>query len=136
MKDGKQDFMKQAEITEESIRVLVNRFYRRVRDDEALKPVFEGVIGADDASWGPHLRTMYDFWSSVMLTSGRYHGNPMQKHKDIPAFDESLFDRWLELFALTARETHEAEAAEVFIEKSQRIASSLRLGLYYLSKVP
>ncbi len=118
-------------ITEESIKELVDRFYTKVRADAELGPVFGGAIGENDQDWEPHLERMYAFWSSVMLTSGRYHGNPMQKHKDLPHFDESLFDTWLALFAETAHEIHDAVIAERYIGRSQSIAESLKLGLYY-----
>lgn len=118
-------------ITEESIKELVDRFYAKVREDAKLGPVFDEAIGKNDQDWKPHLERMYAFWSSVMLTSGRYHGNPMQKHKDLPHFDESLFDTWLALFAETAHEIHDAVIAERYIDRSRRIAESLKLGLYY-----
>src|SRR5882757_7907398 len=67
---------KPAEITEENIRRLVDAFYVRVRADSVLGPIFERAIPGD---WQPHLEKMYAFWSSVMLTSGRYKGNPVVK---------------------------------------------------------
>lgn len=118
-------------ITEESIKNLVDRFYAKVRSDTELGPIFKSTIGENDQDWKPHLRRMYAFWSSVMLTSGRYHGNPMQKHKDLPHFDESLFDTWLALFAETAHEVHNTAIAQRYIDRSKRIAESLKLGLYY-----
>lgn len=118
-------------ITEESIKELVNRFYQKVRNNKDLGPVFDKVIGEGDQDWEPHLERMYAFWSSVMLTSGRYHGNPMQKHKDLPHFDEALFDTWLALFAETAHEVHDTLIAERYIDRSKRIAGSLKLGPYY-----
>ena len=118
-------------ITEESIKVLVNNFYQKVRDNAELGPVFDAAIGESDQDWEPHLERMYAFWSSIMLTSGRYHGNPMQKHKNLPQFDESLFDLWLSLFAETAYEVHTKPIAERYIDRSKRIAESLKLGLYY-----
>ena len=36
-----------------------------------------GLRGPVD-DWKPHLARMYAFWSSVMLMTGRYHGQPMQ----------------------------------------------------------
>ena len=42
------------------------------------------------------------FWSSVALMSGQYHGRPMQVHLSLPV-DSPHFDRWLEIFAATAR---------------------------------
>ncbi len=118
-------------ITEDSIKDLVDRFYAKVRNDSRLGPVFNTAIGENDQDWESHLERMYAFWSSVMLTSGRYHGNPMQKHKDLPHFDEALFDTWLALFAETVHEVHDTPIAERYIDRSKRIAESLKLGLYY-----
>jgi len=123
--------MKEPLITEETIRILIKNFYEKVLSDKQLKPVFIEAIGEDNHAWEPHLETMYDFWSSIMLNSGRYKGNPLQKHRLLPPFDSALFNRWLELFAETAREIHTEEIAISYIEKSNRIAESLKLGLYF-----
>jgi hemoglobin len=114
-------------IDDTAIRTLVDRFYAKVRRDPELGPVFEAAI----ADWGPHLRIMYDFWSSVMLTTGRYKGNPMAKHMRLPGITPGLFATWLRLFAETAEETVTAPLAARFVEKAQRIAQSLQLGLFY-----
>ncbi len=118
------------EITEQTIQTLVDRFYVKVRQDENLGPIFERAIGGSDDDWRPHLEQMYAFWSSIMLTSGRYHGNPMIKHRRLLPMDISLFDRWLELFAETAAEIHTAPVAEKYVSRSRRIAASLKMGLY------
>lgn len=123
--------MKTDHITEQSIQVLVDTFYERIRAHPTLGPVFIQAIGEGDDVWRPHLAKMYDFWSSVMLTSGRYHGTPVQKHKGLPPFDAELFDQWLVLFEDTARDIHSDEIAMKYVETSQRIANSLKLALYY-----
>jgi hemoglobin len=115
------------EIDDAAIQALVDRFYAKVRRDPALGPVFEAAI----ADWGPHLRTMYDFWSSVMLTTGRYKGNPLMKHMRLPGITPGLFETWLRLFAETAEETVAPPLAARFVEKARRIAQSLQLGLFY-----
>ncbi len=117
-------------ITEESIKLLVDRFYNKVRSNKELAPLFENEIGVSDSDWLPHLKKMYDFWSSVMLTSGRYHGNPMKKHKDLPEFDIKMFDRWLELFAETASEVHTPDIAGIYMAKAERIAGNLKFNIY------
>lgn len=119
------------QVTEQTIKNLIDTFYLKVRNDKDLGHIFARVIGESDAEWEPHLQHMYDFWSSIMLSSNRYRGNPMQKHKNLPEFDPSLFNRWLELFAQTAREIHTSEIAEKYITISQRIAESLKLALYF-----
>ena len=71
-------------ITEQSIRMPVDRFYQKVRAHDQLGPVFESAPERQMPNGTPRERK-YAFWSSIMLASGRYHGNPMQKHKDLPA---------------------------------------------------
>lgn len=126
--------MKEDEITEENIARMVHAFYDKVRADEVLGPVFDQAIGDDDASWQPHLQIMVNFWSSMMLSSGVYHGNPMQKHMDLPPFDINLFDRWLALFEATVRAIYPSDIANDFIDKGQRVSRSLKLGLYDLPR--
>jgi hemoglobin len=64
----------------------------------------------------------------VALMSGRYHGQPMQKHLPLP-IDGAHFDRWLELFEATATELCPPPAASHFIERARRIADSLEMGI-------
>ena len=111
-------------IDEPMIERLVRAFYGAVRTDELIGPVFAERI----ADWEPHIQRMCEFWSSVALMSGRYHGQPMVKHMPLPV-DGRHFDRWLELFERTAREVCPPVAAEHFIERAQRIAQSLEIGI-------
>lgn len=111
-------------IDEAMIDRLVRAFYERVRQDTLIGPIFEARI----ADWEPHLQQMCAFWSSVALMTGRYHGQPMQKHLPLPV-DGRHFDRWLALFEATARDLCSPKAAEHFIERARRIAESLELGI-------
>ena len=111
-------------ITEAMIERLVHAFYDKVRADAMLGPIFDARI----RDWGPHLKQMCAFWSSVALMTGRYHGTPMVKHAPLPV-DAAHFDRWLELFEQTAREVCPGEAEAHFVERARRIAASLELGI-------
>lgn len=119
----------ETQITEQNIQKLVHTFYSKVRADDALAPIFIGAIGNSENQWGPHLQKMCQFWSSMMLRTNSYQGTPFQKHMALPAFDLSLFDRWLLLFEQTAHEIFAPETALLFIRKSQLIAESLKAGL-------
>ena len=111
-------------IDEAMIERLVRGFYRRVREDALIGPVFAARIG----DWEPHLARMCAFWSSVALMTGSYHGQPMQKHLPLPV-DAAHFDRWLALFEKTAEEVCPPAAAALFVERARHVAASMELGV-------
>ena len=119
---------KLTQVSEDGICRLVDAFYAKVRLDPELGPIFERAIPGD---WQPHLTKMYAFWSSVMLTTGRYKGNPVVKHLVIPNITPYLFERWLTLFDETCGELFDEAIRERFSTKAERIAASLKLALFY-----
>jgi hemoglobin len=116
--------------SEAAIRRMVEQFYSRVRRDAMLGPVFARALGEDDAAWEAHFARLQDFWSSLMLRSGRYHGDPFSAHLRLPDIAPPMFDRWLALFRATCREVFAPEVADAFIERAERVARSLRMGLF------
>jgi hemoglobin len=120
-------------VTEEGIRRLVDAFYTKVRLDPELGPIFARAIPGD---WQPHLNKMYDFWSSVMLTGGRYKGNPVAKHLAVEDITPKLFERWLALFDETCTELFDDRLRAEFGAKAARIAESLKLALFYRPDQP
>jgi hemoglobin len=116
------------EITEEALKRLVSLFYERVREHESLGPVFNDAI----ESWPEHLDKLIAFWSSVMLTTGRYKGNPVASHlKHGARMSPELFQRWLALWNSTTAEVMEPGAAAALQAKAARIAESLQLALFF-----
>jgi hemoglobin len=111
-------------IDDAMIERLVRGFYERVRADGLIGPVFAAHI----TDWEPHLKRMCEFWSSVALLTGRYHGQPMPKHTPLP-INARHFDRWLALFAETANALCPPAAAAHFVERARRIAESLEMGV-------
>lgn len=114
-----------AGITEPMIRTLVDSFYAEVRRDAMLGPIFEARI--DD--WPEHLDKLAAFWSSVVLMTGRYKGRPMPVHAAIPDISRVHFLRWLDLFRKTAKLVCPGPPADLFIDRAERIAESLHLGV-------
>jgi hemoglobin len=113
---------------EAALPALLERFYERVRADAALGPVFNDAVG----DWSHHLGTLGDFWSSVMLTTGRYKGNPMAVHLQHGArINSEMFGRWLELWTLTTDEMVSPDVAAAMQAKAARIAQSLELAIHY-----
>lgn len=110
--------------TEAEITRLVHDFYAEIRRDEELGPIFDAHI--DD--WDHHLARMVDFWSSVLLRTGRYAGTPMPKHIALPGLSAELFRRWLDLFHQTTADLGNDAMAEQADEAAERIARSLWFG--------
>jgi len=114
--------------THEEIRALVEAFYRRVRSDPRLGPIFERHV----ADWDQHTERLTDFWHSLMLTSGRYKGNPFAVHRAFAGeLDMDLFDRWLSLWQAATQETFPPELAARFQFKASRVAESFKAGLLF-----
>src|SRR5512139_1838808 len=113
---------------EDDLQVLIPAFYARVRRDPLIGPIFNGAI--DD--WDVHLEKLVAFWSSVMLTSGRYKGNPMIAHlKHKAALTPDMFDLWLAIWAETTADLLPAGKAAALQAKARRIAESLKLALWF-----
>jgi hemoglobin len=114
-------------IDEKQLGALVDRFYGRVRADPMLGPLFNQAV----RDWPEHLSKLADFWSSVMLTSGRYKGNPMAAHlKHQARITPAMFERWLALWAETTTDMM-PWAADELQAKAARIAASLQLALFF-----
>lgn len=113
-------------VTEPAISALVERFYAKARRDPVIGPVFSSAV----EDWDEHLRKLCDFWSSVMLTTGRYKGNPMAAHMK-HEIEAGFFDRWLALWGETAGELFAPIPAAQFRAKAERIAASLKLALFF-----
>ncbi len=112
------------DLTEENIAKLVATFYGRARADDLIGPIFNAQV----RDWDHHIAQISDFWSSMLLKTGRYDGRPMRPHLMLPIKGEH-FDRWLKLFEATTREIFEGDVAEAFIIRARRIADSFEMGI-------
>jgi hemoglobin len=110
------------DLREPMIALLVRTFYDRARQDELIGPVFAAAV----EDWDDHIGKITDFWSSVMLRTGRYSGRPMRPHLILP-LEGKHFDRWLDLFEETAKELLPPEIADAFIVRARRIADSFEM---------
>jgi hemoglobin len=115
-----------ARIDEEAIALMVRRFYERARQDAQLGPVFEAAVH----DWPAHFARLEDFWSSVLLTTGRYKGNPFARHLN-RGIGPEMFPRWLGLWRETAQELFEPQPAQLLIHRAERIGDSLRSGMFF-----
>jgi hemoglobin len=112
---------KETPITEAEIAALVDKFYAKVREDPEIGPVFNDRV----QHWDAHLALLKDFWSTVLLTTGRYKGNPLLAHFRLPIAPEH-FARWLTLFAEAANEVMTAPHAALAVRKANLISANMK----------
>jgi hemoglobin len=114
--------------TEADLERLIPLFYARVRADADLGPIFNSAVH----DWPEHLDKLIAFWSSVMLSSGRYKGSPMMAHVQLKtSITPAMFERWLGLWKATTDEVVPADAASALQAKAARIAESLQLAMFF-----
>ena len=117
-----------ARIDEGALERLVAAFYARVRADAELGPIFDDAV----EDWPEHLEKLVAFWSSVMLGSGRYKGQPVPAHaKHRNRITPALFERWLAIWKQATAELMAPDAAAALQSKGTRIAESLQLALFF-----
>lgn len=99
----------QKEITNlDDIKLLVDTFYGRIRENELLAPIFNAVISD---RWPQHLEKMYRFWQTVLLDEHTYYNSPFPPHAKLP-IAQNHFDTWLQLWHLTIDENFTGKLAE------------------------
>lgn len=107
------------------IQLLVDTFYGKVRQDDLLKDIFNGII---QDRWPEHLEKMYRFWQTVLLEEHTYYGSPFPPHLRMPV-NEVHFDRWVMLFGETVDQLFEGEKADRAKWQGSRMAEM------FLSKI-
>lgn len=116
----------------EDVKVVVDCFYNKVRQDELLKDVFNDVI---QDRWPAHLEKMYRFWQTVLLDEHTYYGSPFLPHAKLPVNIEH-FNRWLELFDETVDENFVGEKADRMKWQGRRMAEMFHSKIEYYKNNP
>jgi hemoglobin len=105
--------------TEGHVKIMVDAFYDKVNKDDLVSPIFNDLA---HVNWVQHLPVMYAFWSSILLGSGAYSGQPFPKHMALP-IEKLHFDRWLQLFMENMDENFSGPVAEEAKVRARTIAS-------------
>ena len=111
----------------EDIKLVVNNFYGRIREDDLLGPIFNGII---QDRWPEHLEKMYRFWQTVLLDQHTYYGSPFPPHAKLPVKKEH-FDHWVGLFSQTVDELFEGEKADRAKWQGSRMAEMFQFKIEY-----
>lgn len=109
------------------VKLLVDTFYGKIREDESLKDIFNNKI---EDRWPEHLQKMYNFWQTVLLEEHTYYGSPFMPHAKLPVNLEH-FERWLALFYSTVDDLFEGEKAEQAKWQGQRMAEMFHAKIEY-----
>ena len=109
----------------DDIKLLVDSFYDKIREDDLLKDIFNNII---QDRWPEHLEKMYRFWQTVLLGDHTYFGSPFVPHAKLPV-EKRHFDRWMKLFVETVDTYFVGEKAERAKWQGDRMAEM------FLSKI-
>ncbi|RZK59974.1 MAG: group III truncated hemoglobin [Pedobacter sp.] len=116
----------------DDVKLLVDDFYERVRDNELLSPIFNGVI---KDNWPAHLERMYGFWQTLLLDVQAYSGTPFLKHAKLP-IEAAHFDTWIGLFNETVDAHFTGEKASEAKWRAARMSEMFQYKLDYYKKNP
>ncbi|MBF6609314.1 MAG: group III truncated hemoglobin [Flavobacterium sp.] len=108
------------------VALLVDRFYAKVRQDEVIGPIFNGLI----SDWEEHLEKLTGFWTMNLFGTKSYSGNPMTAHQhadDATGSQISLyhFKIWLHYWFETIDEHYEGENAETLKRRAEKMHINL-----------
>lgn len=104
--------------TLDDVKLLVDTFYAKIREDDLLKDVFNNVI---QDKWAVHLEKMYRFWQTVLFDEHTYFGSPFVPHAKLPVEAEH-FERWIQLFFGTVDNLFVGKKAERAKWQGERMA--------------
>jgi hemoglobin len=107
----------------EDVKLLVDTFYSKVRNNEILAPIFNERIGE---RWPGHLEKMYAFWQTTLLGEHTYFGSPFPPHAQLPV-DNKHFTQWINLFTQTVDELFTGEKAEEAKWRAGKMAEMFEL---------
>jgi len=116
----------------DDIKLLVNTFYDKVREDQLIGPIFNERI---QDRWPQHLSKMYTFWQTVLLGEHTYFGSPFPPHAQLPV-DHHHFQRWLSLFSATLNELFSGEKAKEALWRADKMAEMFEYKIEHYKNNP
>ncbi len=114
------------------IKLLVDAFYSKVREDELLSPIFNERV---KDNWPVHLEKMYTFWQTTLLGEHTYTGRPFPPHATLPV-EGKHFERWVALFVQTIDELFTGEKADEAKWRATKIAEMFELKVWHFQNSP
>jgi len=120
------------EITDrKDVSLLVNQFYAKVRADEDLGPIFNGII----TDWEEHLEKLTDFWEMNLFGKRIYDGNPMIAHQKADTLTGNKitpyhFGIWINHWFATIDNYFEGENADILKSRARKMQTLLMVSIF------
>ena len=124
--------MQKKDITHRAdVKLLVETFYGKVREDKNLAPIFNRII----SDWESHFELLTDFWETQLFLKRKYKGNPVTAHQEVDdrmghTITSAHFGLWLNLWFATIDELFEGETAWIAKNRAQKMSTMLFMQIY------
>ena len=102
----------------EDIKLMVDFFYAKVREDDMLSFIFNDRIRD---RWSEHLEKMYKFWQTVLLDEHTYFGAPFPPQATLD-INYTHYERWVQLFNETIDHLFIGDKAQEAKWRGQKMA--------------
>ena len=113
------------------VKILINHFYEKVRQDDVFGKLFAHI------DWDTHLPVMYSFWDSTLFYTGSYSGNPIKVHEafhKMHPLTATHFLRWKQLFVENVNDLFTGENAELAKQRALSIATVMQMKIIHPAK--
>jgi len=115
----------------EDIYLLVTSFYKKIRKDPVLGPIFNSII----VDWESHFEVLTDFWESQLLVRRTYLGNPIEVHQQVDSkmnhtITSEHFGLWMNLWFETLDELFTGELVWIAKNRAQKMSTMLFMKIY------
>jgi hemoglobin len=124
--------MKEDILNLNDIKLLVDSFYSKVKEDDLLSNIFNDKI---QNRWPAHLEKMYTFWQTVLLDEHSYNGSPFVPHAKLPV-EAAHFERWIKLFHKTIDEHFNGQKSEEAKWRAEKMADMFHHKIEYYKAHP
>lgn len=101
--------------TRDDVFLLVNTFYKSIRTDALLGPIFNTNIPENE--WSDHIDKLTDFWMTLLFGVPLFKGNPGKKHLKVDAnmnheLEQGHFEHWLYIWDNTIDELFDCNLSQ------------------------
>lgn len=122
--------------TPTDVALIIDQFYTKALVDPEISYLFKEVV---QLSWDKHIPLINAFWTSILLGSGDYKGNPMVVHMELnkkKPLTRAHFERWISLWTQTVEGLYAGPKATEAISRARSIAGIMQVKLGLVGPTP